>query len=159
MDTDESGYITLEEWIAFAVNHITDKMVRIPKDILGGSSDNVSKQDFLDFIKKAVDRSTPEFNELYCFLLKTFQDGDEEKTGEVGPVAFDKMIEAAAEAPRRFGLAPKSSAMFKTDSVSFPKLSALNCLYFHFLLNPGALGQEERLLLHHGQECQRDHLL
>ena len=27
------------------------------------------------------------------------------------------MIEAAADAPRRFGLAPKTSEMFKTDAV------------------------------------------
>ncbi len=32
--------------------------------------------------------------------------------------AFDKMVEAAAKAPRKFGLAPKSSEAFKTDAVS-----------------------------------------
>ena len=39
------------------------------------------------------------------------------RTGEVDPVSFDKMIEAAAAAPRRHGLAPKSEAMFASDTV------------------------------------------
>ena len=55
--------------------------------------------------------------ELYFFLLKTFQSGDVMRTGEVDPVSFDKMIEAAAAAPRRHGLAPKSEAMFASDTV------------------------------------------
>ena len=38
--------------------------------------------------------------------------------GAVDPMAFDKMIEAAASAPRRYGLAPKSSEMFPTHMVS-----------------------------------------
>ena len=58
------------------------------------------------------------YRELYFFLLKTFQSGDVMRTGEVDPVSFDKMIEAAAAAPRRHGLAPKSSAMFANDTVS-----------------------------------------
>ena len=119
MDTDNSGYITLEEWIAFAINHIEAKLVRIPKDCLGGSSDNVSRQDFLDFIKKAVDKSTPEFMELYYFLLKTFQAGDVDGKGGVGLEAFDRMIEQAAAAPRRFGLAPRSSDMFLDEKVVY----------------------------------------
>jgi hypothetical protein len=38
--------------------------------------------------------------------------------GAVDPMAFDKMIEAAAEAPRRFGLAPKTSDLFSSPAVS-----------------------------------------
>ena len=43
--------------------------------------------------------------------------------GAVDPIAFDKMIEAAANAPRRFGLAPKTSDLFPTPMV--PKLPSL----------------------------------
>ena len=38
--------------------------------------------------------------------------------GAVDPIAFDKMIEAAANAPRRFGLAPKTSDLFPTPMVT-----------------------------------------
>ena len=119
MDTDNAGYITLDKWIKYATTHIAGKVTNLPKDYLGGTASDVTKDEFIRFIRKSVDRNTAEYRELYFFLLKTFQDGDENRTGEVGPVAFDKMIEAAALAPRRFDLAPKSSAMFANDAVSF----------------------------------------
>ena len=39
--------------------------------------------------------------------------------GAVDLQAFDKMIETAAAAPRKFGLAPNSSELFATEAVSF----------------------------------------
>jgi len=116
MDTDNTGYITLSQWIKFAVNHIVGKVTTLPKDYLAGSSADVSKGEFISFIKRAVDPKNPEYKELYFFLLRTFQAGDKEGKGVVGPHDFDKMIEVAAEAPRRHGLAPKTSVMFKNDS-------------------------------------------
>ena len=121
IDKAGTGYITLDQWVAFAVNHIVGKIARLPKDCLGGSADNVTKEEFISFIRKAVDVSTPEYRELYFFLLKTFQAGDVNREGRVGPEAFDKMIEAAAAAPRRYGLAPSTASMFKTESVSANK--------------------------------------
>ena len=44
------------------------------------------------------------------------------KTGAVDIAAFDTMVEAAAKAPRRFGLAPKSSEFFSSEAVSFIQL-------------------------------------
>ena len=69
-------------------------------------------------MKRAVDRDTREYQELYFFLLKTFMSGDVEGKGIVTPEAFDIMIEEAAASPRRFGLAPSSEEMFKTKEVS-----------------------------------------
>ena len=43
--------------------------------------------------------------------ITTFQ------TGTVDLLAFDKMVEKAAFAPRRFGLAPKTSDLFPTEAV------------------------------------------
>lgn len=115
MDSDKSGYITLEQWIEWAVTHIAGKLDQLPKDYLSGSSSDVSKEEFVDFVKRAVNKGSPEYRELYFFLLKTFQKGDVNKNGTVDPVAFDLMIEDAAAAPRRFGLAPKTSNMFRND--------------------------------------------
>jgi len=114
MDTKGNGYITLNQWIRFAIDHIVKKYVQLPKDYLSGAAGNVTKEEFLAFIKKAVHTDTQEYQELYYFLLRTFQAGDKEGYGEVAPAEFDDMIECAAQAPRRFGLAPKTEEMFKT---------------------------------------------
>ena len=116
MDRDRNGYITLEEWIRFAIKHIEGKLPQIPKDYLSASEETVSKEEFVDFIKMAVNKGTPEYTELYFFLLKTFQAGDVNKVGAIDDVAFDIMIETAAAAPRRYGLAPKSSLLFASRS-------------------------------------------
>jgi len=115
MDVKGAGYITLSQWIHFAIEHILKKYVQLPKDYLSSSAADVSKEEFIAFVKKAVNTSSPEYKELYYFLLRTFQAGDKGGYGEVEPAEFDEMIECAAAAPRRFGLAPKSSDMFKTE--------------------------------------------
>merc|ERR1719150_3625626 len=119
MDTDKTGYITLNEWIKFAINHIIKKVTQLPKDYLRGSADDVSKEEFIAFIKRAVNTKSPEYKELYAFLMRTFQAGDKEGYGEVGPAEFDEMIECAANAPRRFGLAPKTEELFKSKGERF----------------------------------------
>ena len=121
MNTGKSGYISLEEWITFALKHIVGKVATLPKDYLGASSKDVSKEEFLTFIKKAVNQGTPEYRELYHFLLKCFVDADQDRDGAVKPEEFDAMIEVAAAAPRRFGLAPSSASMFKTDAERLAK--------------------------------------
>merc|ERR1719208_68203 len=116
---ENNGYITLNQWIRFAIDHIAGKIVNIPKDYLSGSAEDVTKQEFLTFIKKAVNRNSEEYKELYHFLVRTFQAGDISGYGEVGPAEFDEMIECAAQAPRRFGLAPKTEDLFKTKGERF----------------------------------------
>merc|ERR1711923_582363 len=55
MDTKGAGYITLNQWIRFAIDHIMKKYVQLPKDYLSASAADVSKEEFIAFIKKAVD--------------------------------------------------------------------------------------------------------
>jgi Ca2+-binding EF-hand superfamily protein len=117
----KDGHIKLETWISWATEHIVAKASKLSKDYLGDSSKDVSKEEFITFIKKAVKKGTPEYRHLYFFLLKCFQEGDINKIGAVDPVAFDKMIEAAAAAPRRFGLAPKTSELFPSHSMRLAK--------------------------------------
>ena len=119
MNTAKDGYITLEEWMDFSRNHIMSKVHTLSKDILAGQ--NATKEEFVDFIKKAVNKSTPEYRDLYFFLLKCFVDADKDRDGAVNVEGFDIMIEQAAAAPRRYGLAPASSTMFKTDAERLTK--------------------------------------
>ncbi len=49
------------------------------QDYLGGTSKDVTKEEFVAFIKKATDKKTPEYRQLYFFLLKCFQEGDVHK--------------------------------------------------------------------------------
>lgn len=110
------GYLTLDNWVTYATKHIMGKVEQLPKDYLAGSADNVSKNEFLEFIKAAMDKNSAQYRELYFFLLHNFQSGDVKKTGEIDAVAFDKLIEAAAAAPRRFGLAPRTEDLFPSDA-------------------------------------------
>merc|ERR1719242_2188219 len=121
MDVEGVGYITLNQWIRFATEHILGKLHHIPKDVLTGKAEDITKQEFIDFVKKAINPRNEEHKELYHFLVRTFQAGDISGYGEVGPAEFDEMIECAANAPRRFGLAPKSSEMFKNDAERLAK--------------------------------------
>ena len=119
MNTAKDGYITLEEWMDFSRKHIMSKVHTLSKDILAG--DNATKEEFVDFIKKAVNKSTPEYRDLYFFLLKCFTDADQDRDGAVNAQGFDVMIEKAAAAPRRYGLAPESSTMFKNEQERLAK--------------------------------------
>ena len=114
MDSNHDGHITFEEWLAFAFKHIGEKLSLLNKDLLGGKE--ATKDEFVAFSKKAVDRSTPEYRELFCFLLKCFFDADKDYDGAVQPLEFDAMIEMAAATPRRLGLAPATSSLYKTDA-------------------------------------------
>jgi len=72
MDTQNAGVITLDEWIEYALDHIERKVSKMPKDVLTASAQDVPKDEFVAFIKKAVVKGTPEYKELYYFLIKTF---------------------------------------------------------------------------------------
>ena len=43
---------------------------------MSSSSKDVSKEEFVAFITKAIKKGTPEYRQLYFFLLKRFQEGD-----------------------------------------------------------------------------------
>jgi len=108
------GYVTFSEWLKYAEKHVFAKVNTLEKDPL--TSPNVSKAEFIAFIKKAVNKSSPEYNVLYYFLLQCFTDADKDRDGAVNAKEFDAMIENAAVAPRRFGLAPATSSLYKTDA-------------------------------------------
>merc|ERR1712234_59313 len=77
---------------------------------------NKSKEDFIWFVKKAVqDKKSYSYSELYHSLLKIFVDADTNRDGLVSRASFSKLIDAAASMPRAYGYAPADSDLYKTE--------------------------------------------
>ena len=76
--------------------------------------DKVTKEDFIAFLKKALDKSSLEYSEIYYFLFQTFIEADADCSAAVDLEEFDAMIEIAAAVPRRYGLSPTSESMYPT---------------------------------------------
>merc|ERR1712235_152570 len=78
---------------------------------------NKSKEDFIWFVKKAVqDQKSHSHAEMYHSLLKLFVDADTNKDGLVSKASFSKLIDAAATLPRAYGYAPADSDLYKTEA-------------------------------------------
>merc|ERR1712040_31475 len=78
---------------------------------------NKSKEDFIWFVKKAVqDKKSFSHSELYHSLLKLFVDADTNRDGLVSKSSFSKLIDAAATMPRAYGYAPADEELYKTDA-------------------------------------------
>merc|ERR1712234_33222 len=77
---------------------------------------NKSKEDFIWFVKKAVqDKKSYSYSELYHSLLKIFVDADTNRDGLVSKASFSKLIDAAASMPRAYGYAPTDSDLYKSE--------------------------------------------
>lgn len=77
---------------------------------------STNKEDFKNFIIAAcTTRHCPEYKELYHFLQDCFMNADNDNTGFINAEKFDRMVEAAADAPRKFGFAPPTSETYKSD--------------------------------------------
>merc|ERR1712126_755560 len=78
---------------------------------------NKSKEDFIWFVKKAVnDKKSRSHSVMYHSLLKLFVDADTNKDGLVSRASFSKLIDAAAAMPRAYGFAPEDSDLYKTEA-------------------------------------------
>merc|ERR1712133_177709 len=78
---------------------------------------NKSKEDFIWFVKKAVqDKKSYSHSEMYHSLLKLFVDADTNKDGLVSKASFSKLIDAAATMPRAYGYAPADADLYKTEA-------------------------------------------
>merc|ERR1711931_288719 len=78
---------------------------------------NKSKEDFIWFVKKAVqDQKSHSHAEMYHSLLKLFVDAGTNKDGLVSKASFSKLIDAAATLPRAYGYAPADSDLYKTEA-------------------------------------------
>jgi len=76
---------------------------------------NKSKEDFIWFVKKAVqDKKSYSYSELYHSLLKIFVDADTNRDGLVSKASSSMLVDAAASMPRAYGYAPADSDLCKT---------------------------------------------
>merc|ERR1711889_47441 len=81
------------------------------------NSFNKSKEDFIWFVKKAVqDKKSFSHSELYHSLLKLFVDADTNRDGLVSKGSFSKLIDEAATMPRAYGFAPADADLYKTEA-------------------------------------------
>jgi len=77
---------------------------------------DLAADDSTRFLKAATaSRRSPEYKELYFHLLRCFTDADATMTGVIDAEGFDKLIDIAAMAPRKYGFAPSAATMFKTE--------------------------------------------
>merc|ERR1739849_14440 len=107
MGTSKSEYLQVSQSYLFTMSSTTAPV----------NTFNKSKEDFIWFVKKAVqDQKSYSHSELYHSLLKLFVDADTNKDGLVSRASFSKLIDAAAAMPRAYGYAPEDSELYKTEA-------------------------------------------
>merc|ERR1712224_771614 len=85
------------------------------EDVSGFES--MGRAQFIAFARLAVtDRSSPEFERLYQFLLDCFSAADNDYDGKVDAEEFDMMVELAAKDVRRLGLAPTHKQTYRNGT-------------------------------------------
>ena len=113
MDTKATGVITFDEWLKFTMEHIAGKVAGLaPHPIL----DYGNKTQFLTFVEKAVVVGTPEYLEMYWYLLEMFLEHDTDMDGNVTVGHFIEMVDEALELPVKLKLIPSDLVEFGGDS-------------------------------------------
>jgi len=116
INASKSGTISFDEWLAWSVSHIGEKSRSLTPEVTQSKLDT-NPQDFKQFLSAACrSRTTPEYKELYRFLLDCFAQADRQRCGKVGPKEFDDMVEVAGAVPRKFGFAPPSEQTYETPA-------------------------------------------
>jgi len=113
---ESGGYISFGKWLEYAIGHIAEKAKSLKSSEMKARMEE-SQEDFREFIIAAAkSRKSREYKELYHFVLKCFTDADTDFDGLIDVHSFSALIDIAAAAPRRFGLAPPSSEMYSSES-------------------------------------------
>jgi len=98
------------------VNHIFEKT----KSVAFKTADmtnfgDKTPEEFVKFCKAAMaDRQSREYKELHMFAVKCFLDADGDRDGAINFSEFDGLIEIAAAAPRKMGLAPSTEDTYES---------------------------------------------
>jgi Ca2+-binding EF-hand superfamily protein len=99
IDENNDGGISFDEWLAFALKRYTGFSDNLPKSL-----DDEDKDVFVAVCKKFTDNLSAEYRRLYWFHWKCFQAADADRDGKVSEDEFNKMIDMATAAQKRFGM-------------------------------------------------------
>ena len=83
---------------------------------------DMDKDQFISFLKLAMDKTSPEAKVLYAHLLKCFVDADLDLDGRITPDEFASLVDIAGVQPRKHGLAPTTEETFKGDIEAMKKV-------------------------------------
>merc|ERR1711872_719359 len=98
IDENNDGGISFDEWLSFAIAHYKTQTAG-----LGKSLDQEEKDTFVGVCKKCTENSSAEYRRLYWFHWACFQAADADRDGMVSGDEFNKMIDMATGAQKRFG--------------------------------------------------------
>jgi len=112
MDTKATGVITFDEWLTFNLEHIKGKVAGLDAHPI---LDHGNKTEFTTFCKKAVVVGTPEYTEMYWYLLEMFIEHDTNMDGNVTLGHFVEMVDAALHLPVKLELLPITLLEFGGD--------------------------------------------
>jgi len=112
---DSNDFVSFSTWLEYVLGHIKEKAAQL-RDVDKRSPWDSTKEEFRNFVICAArSRQTQEFKQFYYFVLKCFTDADNDMDGRIDAQQFDRVIDIAAAAPRRWGLAPTTSDMYAND--------------------------------------------
>ena len=94
MDLKDIGVITVDEWLKFYVEHIIAKAATHAADPI---FDHGNVEEFRAFVIAALIIGSPEYTEMYWFLLELFTESDPGKDGIVILTDFSVMVDEALE--------------------------------------------------------------
>merc|ERR1719410_2971789 len=155
MDASKTGKISFNEWLEFTYVHVCDKVKSVApsKEVAHGfdqaceevnSFERMGRAQFIAFARLAVtDKSSPEFEKLYQFLLECFTSADNDYDGKVDVEEFDTMVELAARDVRRLGLAPTHKQTY--NSATERRAARLKLFQAMDADNSGFIGFQEWL--------------
>lgn len=118
MDKHRRGAIGMEEWVAFAMEHIAGKVRAMdPNTVDFAHLSRVSPDAFVQYCDVATtNKHSEQYKSLYEHLFKVFVESDVEEKGKVHFENFDRLIEDAAKAPRDVGLAPQTHQAYRNEA-------------------------------------------